>query len=89
MTDSLPHATTAAVTPAAPTRHTVVVPNSIDMVTLFGPGDEHLGIIEKRFGITVHVRGNRITLAGDPHEIELAEKLIDELVAASADTPMG
>ena len=36
MTDSTSH----------PTRHTVVVPNSIDMVSLLGPGDEHLGMIE-------------------------------------------
>ena len=27
------------------TRHTVVVPNSINMVSLLGPGDEHLGLI--------------------------------------------
>jgi phosphate starvation-inducible PhoH-like protein len=69
--------------PAQPvsTRHTVVVPNSIDMVTLLGPGDEHLGIIERHFGAKVHVRGNRITLTGDSHEIALAERLIDELVA--------
>lgn len=74
MTDSTP-------TPITATRHTVVVPNSIDMVTLFGPGDEHLGIIEKQFGVQVHVRGNRVTLSGDPHELQLAEKLIEELVA--------
>ena len=26
-------------------RHTVVVPNSIDMVSLLGPGDEHLALL--------------------------------------------
>ncbi|GAA1544130.1 hypothetical protein GCM10009788_53250 [Nocardioides humi] len=81
MTDSPTPVPAARTAQAAPARHTVVVPNSIDMVTLFGPGDEHLGIIEKRFGVEVHVRGNRITLAGDAQEIELAERLIDELVA--------
>ena len=45
--------------------HTVVVPNSIDMVSVLGPGDEHLRLIERAFEATVHVRGNRITLAGD------------------------
>ncbi|MDZ5623237.1 PhoH family protein [Nocardioides bizhenqiangii] len=67
--------------PTHPTRHTVVVPNSIDMVSLLGPGDEHLGMIERGFGCEIHVRGNRITLAGDPGEVALAERLLDELVA--------
>ena len=66
-------------TSPAPT-HTVVVPNSIDMVSVLGPGDAHLGIIERAFGATVHVRGNRITLTGPPAEIALAERLLDEIV---------
>ena len=63
------------------TRHTVVVPNSINMVSLLGPGDEHLSLIESSFDAEVHVRGNRITLNGDPGEVALAERLLDELVA--------
>jgi len=62
------------------TRHVVVVPNSINMVSVLGPGDEHLGLIEKAFAADVHVRGNRITLHGEPGEVALAERLIDELV---------
>ena len=63
----------------APT-HTVVVPNSIDMVSVLGPGDAHLGLIERAFDASVHVRGNRITLSGPPAEIALAERLLDEVV---------
>ncbi|QIK76002.1 PhoH family protein [Nocardioides piscis] len=66
-------------TTPAPT-HTVVVPNSIDMVNVLGPGDAHLGLIERAFDATVHVRGNRITLTGEPAEIALAERLLDEIV---------
>ncbi len=62
------------------TRHTVVVPNSIDMVSLLGPGDEHLAMLERAFDAELHVRGNRITLQGDPGEVALAERLLDELV---------
>jgi phosphate starvation-inducible PhoH-like protein len=64
----------------ASTRHTVVVPGSIDMVRLLGPGDDHLGLIERSFDLRVHVRGNRITLEGEPGEVALAERLLDELV---------
>ena len=60
--------------------HTVVVPNSIDMVSVLGPGDEHLRLIERAFDATIHVRGNRITLAGDSAEVATAERLLDEVV---------
>src|SRR5215831_5500494 len=62
------------------TRHTVVVPGSIDMVSLLGPGDDHLSVIERSFDLKVHVRGNRITLEGEQGEVALAERLLDELV---------
>src|SRR6188768_1701189 len=78
MTDSTDVATTPTPPPA---KHTVVVPNSINMVSLLGPGDEHLGLIEQAFDADIHVRGNRITLSGQPSEIALAERLLDELVA--------
>jgi phosphate starvation-inducible protein PhoH and related proteins len=64
----------------ARTHHTVVVPNSIDMVSLLGPGDDHLAVLEKAFDAVIHVRGNRITLEGEPGEVALAERLLDELV---------
>ncbi|RNL78877.1 PhoH family protein [Nocardioides marmorisolisilvae] len=62
------------------TVHTVVVPNSINMVSLLGPGDEYLGLIENALEADVHVRGNQITLKGEPSEIALAERMLDELV---------
>src|SRR5690242_2748030 len=61
-------------------RHTVVVPNSINMVSLLGPKDENLEIIERAFEADVHVRGNRVTIVGRPAEIALVERLLDELV---------
>jgi phosphate starvation-inducible PhoH-like protein len=63
------------------TIHTVVVPQSVNMVALLGPGDEHLALVEKDLAADIHVRGNQITLTGDPGEVALAERMIDELVA--------
>ena len=60
--------------------HTIVVPNSIPMVALLGPGDEHLALIEKAFTADIHVRGNQVTLRGQPAEVALVERLLDELV---------
>jgi len=64
----------------ATTKHTVVVPNSVDMVSVLGPGDEYLGLIERHFDTDLHVRGNRITLHGEPSEIALIERLLEEIV---------
>ena len=50
------------------------------MVALLGPRDEHLNLIEKAFKADVHVRGNQITLRGEPAEVALVERLLDELV---------
>jgi phosphate starvation-inducible PhoH-like protein len=82
MTDT-PHSTDRGADRAVDrtrTRHTVVVPTSIDLVSLLGPADEHLALLERAFDADIHVRGNRITLQGDPGEIALAERLLDELV---------
>ncbi|WP_245750094.1 PhoH family protein [Nocardioides terrae] len=50
------------------------------MVSVLGPGDEHLGVIESHFDADVHVRGNRITLHGEPGEIALIERTLEEMV---------
>ena len=63
------------------TKHVVVIPNSVNMVSVLGPGDEHLGLIERSFDAEIHVRGNRISMHGDPGEVALVERLLDELVA--------
>src|SRR4051794_11180645 len=62
-------------------QHIVDVPHSINMVSLLGPNDEHLALIESAFEADVHVRGNRVTLRGASPELALAERLIDELVS--------
>ena len=61
-------------------QHTIVVPASVPMVALLGPRDEHLALIEKAFEADVHVRGNQVTLRGEPAEVALVERLLDELV---------
>ncbi|HEY6740328.1 MAG TPA: PhoH family protein, partial [Actinopolymorphaceae bacterium] len=60
---------------------TIVIPNSIPMVTLLGPRDELLRIVEKSFDALIHVRGNEITVDAQPEETATVERLFDELVA--------
>ncbi len=62
------------------TQHVVVVPTSINMVSLLGPADEHLRVLERGIAADIHVRGNQVRLLGPAAEVALAERLIDELV---------
>ncbi len=63
-------------------QHTVVVPSSLDMVSVVGVGDEVLRTIEAELPtVDVHVRGNQITLAGGPADLHLAESLLDEVIS--------
>jgi len=61
-------------------RHTVTIPTSVPLVALFGPADEFLRLIETSFDARIHARGNEVTIAGDPAEAALVERLLDELV---------
>ena len=52
-------------TDAHQTRHTVVVPTSIDMVSLLGPGDEHLAQLEEA------LEADLAALAGDGLRVDV------------------
>src|SRR3954447_13130077 len=59
----------------------IVVPASQPMVALLGPADELLRVVERAFpSVDILVRGNEVTLTGDPGESPLVERLITELV---------
>jgi len=46
---------------------------------LCGEQNAHLQLVKKRIGLSVHVRGNDITLQGGDWEIELAERTLRQL----------
>jgi phosphate starvation-inducible PhoH-like protein len=58
----------------------IVVPGAQSMVGLLGSSDELLRLIERSFSCDIHVRGNEITLAGDPAEVAVAARLFAELM---------
>jgi phosphate starvation-inducible PhoH-like protein len=69
-----------AAQPAATTSTRIVVPGAQSMVALLGSSDELLRIIERAFTADIHVRGNEITVSGEPAEVDLAARLFGELV---------
>jgi phosphate starvation-inducible PhoH-like protein len=50
------------------------------MVNLLGAKDEILRLIERTLASDVHVRGNEITITGDPADNAIAERLFAELI---------
>ncbi|MDQ3931705.1 MAG: PhoH family protein [Actinomycetota bacterium] len=50
------------------------------MVALLGTQDELLRLVEDGFHATIHVRGNEITITGEPSEVERVARLFEELI---------
>jgi phosphate starvation-inducible protein PhoH and related proteins len=65
---------------AGSTQTKIVVPGSQAMVSLLGSRDELLRIIEEALASDIHVRGNEITISGDPADNALAVRLFEELL---------
>ncbi|HHV21982.1 MAG TPA: PhoH family protein [Propionibacterium sp.] len=58
----------------------IAIPASIDMVNILGPADSFLRILEKELDADIHVRGNLVTLTGDPDELALGSEVLTEMV---------
>ena len=65
----------------SPTQVKILVPGNHLMVGLLGQRDELLRLIEGAFPVTIHVRGNEITVRGDEAEAERVARLFEEMVA--------
>jgi phosphate starvation-inducible PhoH-like protein len=62
----------------------LVVPPEQDMVELLGHGDDLLRLIEEQFESDIHVRGNEITISGEPAESQAVSALFTELLSLLA-----
>ncbi len=49
------------------------------VATLSGERSAHLKLLEKKIGLTIHLRGNHLILEGDDWELELAENILNQL----------
>ena len=66
--------------PSAPTQVKILVPGNHLMVGLLGQRDEFLRLVENAFPVSIHVRGNEITVTGDGIEAERVGRLFEEMV---------
>jgi phosphate starvation-inducible PhoH-like protein len=66
---------------AAAVQTKIVVPDPQVMVSLLGSGDQLLRLVEAELASDVHVRGNEITITGDPAGNAFAVRVFEELLA--------
>ncbi len=67
----------------------IVIPETA-VLTLLGSRDENLRITEDVLAADVHVRGNEITLSGEPVDVAFAERAFTELITlARRGQPLG
>ena len=64
----------------SPVRSSINVPPDL-VVGLLGSADENLRALERILAADIHVRGNALTLSGEPADVALAERVISELMA--------
>jgi phosphate starvation-inducible PhoH-like protein len=64
----------------SPTQVKILVPGNHLMVGLLGQRDEFLRLVEDSFPVSIHVRGNEITVTGDGAEAERVGRLFEEMV---------
>ncbi len=58
----------------------MAIPASINMVSVLGPRDEFLRILERELAADLHVRGNEITITGTPADVTTAADVLAELI---------
>ena len=67
----------------ATVRSSIDVPPDL-VVGLLGSADENLRALEHILAADIHVRGNALTLSGEPADVALAERVVSELIAIVA-----
>ena len=78
-----PRETNAADSSTSQVRSSINVPPDL-VVGLLGSADENLRALERILAADLHVRGNAVSLSGEPADVALAERVLSELVAIVA-----
>jgi phosphate starvation-inducible PhoH-like protein len=78
-----PRDTNAADSSDNQVRSSIDVPPDL-IVGLLGSADENLRALERILAADLHVRGNAVSLSGEPADVALAERVLSELIAIVA-----
>jgi len=64
-----------------PTQIRLVVPPELNMIDLLGQGDDLLRLVEDQFESDISVRGNQITIQGQPGDSQSVSLVFTEMIA--------
>ncbi len=78
-----PREPNAADSSTSQVRSSIDVPPDL-VVGLLGSADENLRALERILAADLHVRGNAVSLSGEPADVALAERVISELITIVA-----
>jgi phosphate starvation-inducible protein PhoH and related proteins len=78
-----PRESNAADSSTSQVRSSIDIPPDL-VLGLLGSADENLRALERILAADLHVRGNAVTLSGEPADVALAERVLSELVAIVA-----
>ncbi len=76
-----------SLTEAAHATRRVILPPDLNHLALLGRNDEHVRAIESQYDVRITARGHDITLRGDEHRVEGAERVIRDLVQMLREKP--
>ena len=65
----------------------VILPPDLNHLALLGRNDEHVRAIESQYDVRITARGHDITVRGDEHRVEGAERVIRDLVEMLREKP--
>ena len=79
----MPHRTPSSShrSPSGLSREQISFPDNASAQALYGQNNVHLKLLERQLGLSIHVRGNELTLIGEHVSVELAHRLLQELHA--------
>ena len=80
MTGSPPPSQPDGVPPRARVQTKITIPDAQMMVDLLGSNDEILKVVESSVASDIHVRGNEITVSGEPADNALTERIFAEMI---------
>jgi phosphate starvation-inducible PhoH-like protein len=64
-------------------RSSITVPPDL-VVALLGSADENLRALENLLAADIHVRGNSVSISGQPADVAMAERVVSELITIAA-----
>lgn len=68
--------------------HSVIPLSGVDRLAFFGGNDQHLALIEQRYGVNLVARGEELLLSGPTESVRLAADLVHHLIDQLRDSAL-